>query len=318
MSTAGVCSCGEPSKYRCPACDVRSCSLACVRRHKAEQACSGKRDSAKYCSVQTFDDSTLHRDFRFLEGMGRAVDSGKRTRRDTERPVAAARNGGLTPQRQNLVRLANEHGVQLELLPHGMTRQRENSTRYDGRRKWIGWRVELRFVDAGVIHVLPCVPEGLPILQLLRSCLEPDVVLPADGSQAAHSATDARAPPAAAAHGPKEADPAAVAAAGGASGEVASSVAPSAAPAAVRRDEGQRALLRHKLRAYGKAGAASLRVFMATECRRADERGFNTMPLSQTLCEALRGKALIEFPTLHVALPDETGAAGDARFPLRP
>ena len=172
-----LCPCGEPSRYRCPACDARSCSLACVNKHKVAHSCSGIRKTGEYKPISGFDDTALVRDYRFLEGVVRASDSAKRTRRETEKPAGVARQSGLTPARQNLLRHARDRGVQLELLPHGMTRQRENTTRYDGRRQSIAWRVELRFVDAGVLHVVPCVPEGCTLAQLLRSCLEPGVGL---------------------------------------------------------------------------------------------------------------------------------------------
>ena len=66
-------------------------------------------------------------------------------------------------------------------------------------------------------------------------------------------------------------------------------------------------MLRHKLRAYAAAGEELLVVFMAVPHRRgaADER-FYSMPLVATLLDALHGKTLIEFPTLHVAIRDGT------------
>ena len=296
MGKLGLCACGAEARYRCPACDARSCSLACVQQHKAERACSGVRDPAKYCSMQTFDDTTLKRDFGFLEGVVRGVDSSKRARRETERPAGPARYhaAGLTPARQHLLRHASERGVQLELLPHGMTRQRENSTRYDARRQSLGWRVELRFVDAGALHVVSCVPEATTLLQLMRSCLEPNVSLtPRADSSAPEEA-------AAASEGGAHATP------------------PPPATPPTRRDDGQRALLRHRLRVYGRAGAAALRIYMRAECRRADDPRYHRLLLDASLGESLRGKAVIEFPILHVALP--TAAEADeeegGRFPL--
>ena len=328
-----LCACGEPSRYRCPACDARSCSLACVNKHKAERACSGVREVSTYRSIQKFDDALLVRDYRFLEGVARGVDSGKRGLRETERPAMTTRDSGLTPGRQNLLRQARERGVQLELLPHGMRRQRENTTRYDARRQSIGWRVELRFVDEGVLHVVPCVPEGCTLLQLLRSCLEPNVSLTpqaaatssdagASAAGAASSAGDsastacAPTPPAAQPHAGVSAGSSADAASTSEQQVPSSSTAAAAAPAPQppRRDEGQRALLRHKLRAYTRAGVPALRAYMLAECRRADDNRYLLLPLAATVRDALRGKAVIEFPILHIALPGNPGE--DSRFPL--
>jgi len=80
----------------------------------------------------------------------------------------------------------------------------------------------------------------------------------------------------------------------------------------VGRRAGQRALARHRLREYAAcAHFAMLRVFLPVPGRRADEPLFHALPLERTLAELLRDKALIEFPTLHVALPAEA-----ASFPL--
>ena len=52
--------CAElPSKYTCPGCARRTCSLPCSKRHKAESGCTGKRDRLKYVSLQDFDDRQL-------------------------------------------------------------------------------------------------------------------------------------------------------------------------------------------------------------------------------------------------------------------
>ena len=83
----------------------------------------------------------------------------------------------------------------------------------------------------------------------------------------------------------------------------------------VLRIVGQSALLRHKLRAYGREATSRLRVYMAAECRRADDPRFHVLPMAATLDQALQGKAVVEFPVLHVALP-ASRMDGDARFPL--
>ena len=63
--------CGDqPSKYRCPGCDKRTCSLPCSRKHKEDSGCSGKRDRLKYVSLEEFDDRTL------LSGMNRERQCG--------------------------------------------------------------------------------------------------------------------------------------------------------------------------------------------------------------------------------------------------
>ena len=49
----------QVSRYKCPACSFRSCSLPCVRAHKLKTSCSGKRDRTSFLPVSAFDDSRL-------------------------------------------------------------------------------------------------------------------------------------------------------------------------------------------------------------------------------------------------------------------
>lgn len=52
--------CGKASaKYRCPACNLRTCSLACVRAHKSEFECSGIATST-YKPLEELDTRTLN------------------------------------------------------------------------------------------------------------------------------------------------------------------------------------------------------------------------------------------------------------------
>jgi hypothetical protein len=229
-----------------------------VQAHKAT-GCNGKRDATAFCAVQAFDDAALARDYQFLENAIRSVDSASRRAQDGNIVSQPAR---LQPKRQELERQARHRGVRLELLPHGMQRQRENTSRYDARRRMLRWRVELVFARADdARHVEAAVDEDTPLVQLLRSLLrQPDDAGPL-GKRA--------------------------------------------------REAGQRALTRHRLSEYAAHEIDALRVFLPVPGRRMDEPLFHALPTERTLAELLRGKALIEFPALHVATPAE--AAG---FPV--
>lgn len=49
----------KPSKYKCPACSLRSCSLNCVNAHKRHSGCTGKRKHIQLVSLSQFNDSIL-------------------------------------------------------------------------------------------------------------------------------------------------------------------------------------------------------------------------------------------------------------------
>ena len=49
----------NPSKYTCPGCSVRSCSLPCVKAHKQQTGCTGKRQQTQFVPLSQFDDTLL-------------------------------------------------------------------------------------------------------------------------------------------------------------------------------------------------------------------------------------------------------------------
>lgn len=79
--------------YTCPKCEVKTCSLDCVRIHKKELQCDGIRDRTKFIRIKHFTDRDLHSDYRLLEECARFVWAVKRdekkkfTRIDKDLPI---------------------------------------------------------------------------------------------------------------------------------------------------------------------------------------------------------------------------------------
>ncbi|KAF2319351.1 hypothetical protein GH714_014968 [Hevea brasiliensis] len=49
----------NPSKYKCPGCPIRSCSLPCVKAHKQRTGCLGKRLQTQFVPLSQFNDNLL-------------------------------------------------------------------------------------------------------------------------------------------------------------------------------------------------------------------------------------------------------------------
>ena len=81
--------CGAPAKYTCPGCARRTCSLGCVRAHKAVHGCTGKRDRTAFVPLAEFTDAHLASDYTLLEEAAREGDAAKRAR-----PRSAFAGGG--------------------------------------------------------------------------------------------------------------------------------------------------------------------------------------------------------------------------------
>ncbi|GLT62873.1 hypothetical protein SLA2020_354760 [Shorea laevis] len=70
----------HPSKYKCPGCSLRSCSLPCVKAHKQRTGCNGKRNMTKFVPLSEFDDNLLVSDYNLLEEVKRIAESAERIR----------------------------------------------------------------------------------------------------------------------------------------------------------------------------------------------------------------------------------------------
>lgn len=137
------CICGEKSMYTCPGCQRKTCSLTCIRVHKAEHHCSGQRDVASFVPVNKFDDTQLRRDFYFLEDCRRALESSATHRpRDSLHYTYAA----LPPPLHALREAAKKRGVLCQLVSEGMKKRDENTTRFDKKTDTMIWRCEFRVV----------------------------------------------------------------------------------------------------------------------------------------------------------------------------
>ncbi|KOS23385.1 Box C/D snoRNA protein 1 [Escovopsis weberi] len=167
----------SPPQYRCPRCDVRTCSLGCVRKHKAWAQCSGTRDATAYVPRSRLRTAAgVDHDYNFLHGIELATEraervlveergvvraeelrpptaqevrwrtgrDGRRRRVLVTRVLREARGGGgggRVVERHLAARLARLN-IEMACAPTGMSRQRENLTTLNRRTGRINWQVE--------------------------------------------------------------------------------------------------------------------------------------------------------------------------------
>ncbi|XP_037063065.1 box C/D snoRNA protein 1 isoform X3 [Peromyscus leucopus] len=159
--------CGtEEAKYRCPRCLRYSCSLPCVKKHKAELPCNGVRDKTAYVSLQHFTEMNLLSDYRFLEDVARTADQ---VSRDTflRRPK---RKKYLFFMKNR----ARKQGIFLRLLPNGFSKRKENSTVFDHRKQQFFWHVKLQFPQSQAEYVEKRVPDDKTINEILKPYIDPE------------------------------------------------------------------------------------------------------------------------------------------------
>ncbi|CAO2600350.1 Box C/D snoRNA protein 1 [Lemmus lemmus] len=165
MSRCGTCG-TEEAKYRCPRCMRYSCSLPCVKKHKAELTCNGVRDRTAYVSLQHFTEMNLLSDYRFLEDVARTADQ---VSRDTflKRPK----------HKKYLFFMKNrarKQGIFLRLLPNGFSKRKENSTVFDHRKQQFCWHVKLQFPQSQAEYAEKRVPDNKTINEILKPYIDPE------------------------------------------------------------------------------------------------------------------------------------------------
>lgn len=175
-SLCAICHIATP-KYKCPRCGLRSCSLACIQKHKAWSECSGARDPTRYVPPSRLrTPAGVDHDYNFLHGIEMSMERSEReligerrlVQADELRPAKVQevrwKTGRDGRKRKVLVtRLLREvKGRQFERFlaqklrklnvevicaPMGMVRQKENNTTLNRRTARINWQVEWFVVE---------------------------------------------------------------------------------------------------------------------------------------------------------------------------
>eukprot|EP00960_Hanusia_phi_P004731 137613-Hanusia_phi.AAC.1 len=152
------------AKYTCPACFKKTCSLECVREHKRQFSCSGKRDVAEYKNLSEFRDADLQSDFHFLMDTERIADN---AHREGYKEKLYVKN--KTPQHlQQIARYARRQGVNMVIMPISFKRRKENTSCFCHDRKLMLWKLELVFhLDEPLTVSEDRVPDSTSLREIL-------------------------------------------------------------------------------------------------------------------------------------------------------
>ncbi|XP_063906184.1 box C/D snoRNA protein 1-like [Zophobas morio] len=152
------------SKYCCPRCEIKTCSLKCNKIHKLEVECSGVRDRTKFIPVNKFTNLDLSSDYRLLEEISRVVDVSKKARCNLR--------FGLSRRFLLLQQQALQRKISLKFLPRTFARHKNNSSMFNTGTKIIEWHVDWVFVNSENFKVSEeRVPENGRISSILSKYL---------------------------------------------------------------------------------------------------------------------------------------------------
>ncbi|KAI2778822.1 hypothetical protein F4815DRAFT_476013 [Daldinia loculata] len=165
-SLCTICHIQSP-KYKCPRCGTRTCSLACVKKHKKWSSCNGERDPTVYIPREKLKtDAGIDHDYNFLTKIERSVERAEKILKEEKdilpqddtasRPLPNKRarlhkgqsRGRVTFEQnsrrwdKNSMQRMRQLGIRVASVPYGMTRAKENKTSWNKRTRTMNWQVE--------------------------------------------------------------------------------------------------------------------------------------------------------------------------------
>ncbi|KAI0846591.1 hypothetical protein F5Y00DRAFT_243523 [Daldinia vernicosa] len=157
----------QTPKYKCPRCGTRTCSLACVKKHKKWSSCNGERDPTVYVPREKLKtDAGIDHDYNFLTKIERSVERVEKILKEEKdilpqddtasRPPPNKRarlhkgqsRGRVTFEQdsrrwdKNSMQRMRQLGIRVASVPYGMTRAKENKTSWNKRTRTMNWQVE--------------------------------------------------------------------------------------------------------------------------------------------------------------------------------
>jgi len=141
LNATNCCVCDSTQlKYRCPCCGFRTCGFDCVKQHKIQFDCNGKRDKIPFVKISQFTEEQFHDDYRFLEETVNTLDATARQHRQIA--ISAQELPNWLKKIQFEARL---RGTRLKILPAGFVKRKANKTAFIYKEKAIHWDVEWLF-----------------------------------------------------------------------------------------------------------------------------------------------------------------------------
>lgn len=152
-----LCHCGNESKYCCPRCNQRTCSLACVKAHKDEKNCSGIADKAAFVKLSNFDNMQLVSDYKFLENIKESLGN-------SHRHLQPNYHGQNTLGMIRKKCIANE--TLIKFMPQSFSRHTINQSCFKDDQ--VKWTIELVFADRNKKILAHHIEESLTIEDLMN------------------------------------------------------------------------------------------------------------------------------------------------------
>ncbi|KAF8563079.1 hypothetical protein P879_09925 [Paragonimus westermani] len=168
----------NPHKYRCPRCDMKTCSMSCCLEHKIKFECSGVRDAVVYCRRQEYGPIHFQQDYRLLEEIDR-----RNVFREKQLAQLSRKNKSKIRLRTKLLKVAVANGISFRLaaspiLSRALINRSHLQVSTEGDSHSIVWSVEFNLLS--VHQILTQYRKGMnlarmkPLRLVLHECDETD------------------------------------------------------------------------------------------------------------------------------------------------
>jgi hypothetical protein len=133
-------------KYKCPRCLIKTCCLYCVKKHKKEKNCSGKRDKFKSKTLNEITLNDIRTDMTFMnETINETNKASKKLYEKTSEFLDQKEKEKL---RKNMKKFAKKfRNINLITCPSGIKKFLENKSYIDTKEKKFYWTVKFIFWD---------------------------------------------------------------------------------------------------------------------------------------------------------------------------
>ncbi|KRX97233.1 Box C/D snoRNA protein 1 [Trichinella pseudospiralis] len=161
--------CKKNARYCCPACQARSCSLECVKKHKKLINCDGLACRTRFVSMQNYSTVNFMQDFNILMEAAGKYDHFRETM------ASYYKKHNVQQQDRNLQSNCRSNGILLVRLPHYCYKNLRNKSFYNKRADTSFWSVEFifHFNNNPVSVICDKIPNSLSLLTLLKNLFKP-------------------------------------------------------------------------------------------------------------------------------------------------
>ncbi|KAF1911855.1 hypothetical protein BDU57DRAFT_523909 [Ampelomyces quisqualis] len=140
------------SKYCCPGCSARTCSLPCYKRHQQWAQCSGRRDPTKFVKKsQLVTPAGIDHDFNFLTGIERDIEKAEKGLQEGGDRTSTSAQSWSQAQSTRKGQTNYEHlesaSVKVIRAPRGLSRQKENKSHRSNNKRASSARIIIWTVE---------------------------------------------------------------------------------------------------------------------------------------------------------------------------